>query len=64
MDLVAIVTNVAILFTRDKSELVVNSTSNAVNKFERKTSGKGAVRVRKGFTLFVWMKIWIILLKS
>ena len=26
---------------------------NAINKFERKISGKGAVRAGKGFTLFV-----------
>ena len=28
------------------------NTSNEINKFERKTSGKGAVRAGKGFTLF------------
>ena len=26
---------------------------NAINKFERKISGKGAVRAGKGFTLFI-----------
>ena len=30
-----------------------HSTSNAITKFESKVSGKGAVRVGKGFTLFV-----------
>ena len=33
--------------------LVSNLASNAINKFERKISGKGAVRARKGFTLFI-----------
>ena len=33
--------------------LVSNLTSNAINKFERKISGKGAVRAGKGFTLFI-----------
>ena len=31
--------------------LVSNLTSNAINKFERKISGKGAVRAGEGFTL-------------
>ena len=30
-----------------------NLASNAINKFERKISGKGAVRTGKGFTLFI-----------
>ena len=32
--------------------LVTNLTSNAINKFERKISGKGAVRAGKGFIYF------------
>ena len=40
--------------------LVSNLTSNAINKFDRKISGRGAVRVEKGY-LFR-MKIWMILL--
>ena len=44
-------TNVDIPLARDNlPELVRNLTSNAVNKFERETSGKGAVRAGKGFT--------------
>ena len=30
-----------------------NFTSNEINKFERKKSGKGAARANKGFTLFI-----------
>ena len=37
-------------------ELISNLTSNAINKFERKVSGKGAVRAGKGFTLFILNK--------
>ena len=33
--------------------LVSNVTSNAINKFERKISGKGAVGAGKGLTLFI-----------
>ena len=33
--------------------LASNLTSNAINKFEIKISGKGAVRAGKGFTLFI-----------
>ena len=33
--------------------LVSNLTSNAIYKFKRKTSGKGAVRAGKGFGLFI-----------
>ena len=33
--------------------LVNNLTSNAINKFERKISGKGAARAGKRFTLFI-----------
>ena len=47
-------TNTAIPLARDHlPELASNLTSNAINKFERKTSGKGAVRGGKGFTLFI-----------
>ena len=35
------------------SGLVSNLASNAINKSERKQSGKGAVRTGKGFTLFI-----------
>ena len=31
-----------------------NVTSNAINKFETKISGKGSVRAGKGFTLSIW----------
>ena len=31
---------------------ISNSTSNTINKFARKISGKGAVRAGKGFTSF------------
>ena len=45
-------TNVAIPLAWDNLPgLVSNLTSNAINKFER--SGKGAVRARKRFTLFI-----------
>ena len=33
--------------------LVSSLTSNAINKIERKISGKGVVRARKGFTLIL-----------
>ena len=33
--------------------LVSNLTSNAIDKFERKISGKGAVRTGTGFNLFI-----------
>ena len=35
------------------SGLVTNLTSSEINKFNRKISGKGAVRAGKGFTLFI-----------
>ena len=59
-------TNVAISLTRDNLPgLVSNLTSNAINKFERKISGKRAVTVGKRFAFFLlWMKIWMILLRS
>ena len=47
-------TNISILLARDNlSELVSNLTSNAINKFESKISGKGVVRAGKGFILFI-----------
>ena len=47
-------TNVAIPFVRDNLPgLVSNLTSSAINKFDRKISGKGAVRAGKIFTLFI-----------
>ena len=47
-------TNISIPFARDNlPRLVSNSTSNVINKFERKISGKGAVRAGKGFSLFI-----------
>ena len=46
-------TNIVIPLSRDNLPgLVSNLTSNAINKFERKISGKGAMRAGKGFTLF------------
>ena len=54
-------TNVAIPFVRDNLPgLVSNLTSSAINKFDRKISGKGAVRASKGFTFLFQMKIWIL----
>ena len=35
------------------SNIVSNAASNAINKFERRLSGKRAVRVKRGFTLFI-----------
>ena len=47
-------TNVAIPFARANLPGLVSSiTSNQINKFEIKISGKRAVRVGKGFTLFI-----------
>ena len=46
--------NTAIPLARDNLPgLVSNLTSNAINKFERKITEKGAVRVGKRFTLFI-----------
>ena len=45
-------TNIAIPLARDNLPgLVSNLTSSAINKFDRKISGKGALRAGKGFTL-------------
>ena len=42
------------LLTRDNLPgLVSNIASNAINKFERKIGGNGAVRAGKGFALFI-----------
>ena len=47
-------TNIAIPSVRDNLPgLVSNLTSNVINKFKRKISGKGAVRARKRFTLYI-----------
>ena len=47
-------TNIAIPSGRHNLPgLVRNSTSNAINKFERKISGKGDVRSGKGLTFFI-----------
>ena len=47
-------TNIAIFLVRDKLlGLVSNLTSNAINKFERKISGKGAARAGKRLTFFI-----------
>ena len=49
-----VLTNVAIPLARENFPgLVSNLTSNAINQFERKTSGTGTLRVGKGFTLFI-----------
>ena len=61
-------TNIAISFARDNlSGLESNFTSNAINKFERKVIGKGAVKAGKGLTLFIWnedMNDFIKIIKS
>ena len=47
-------TNIAIPLARDiLAGLVSNLTSSTIDKFERKTSGKGTVRGGKVFTLFI-----------
>ena len=47
-------TNIAIpLANNNLPELVTHLSWSAINKFGRKTSGKGAVRAEKGFTLFI-----------
>ena len=47
-------TNVTLPLARDSlSGLVSNLTSSAINKFDKKISGKGAVRAGQGFTLFI-----------
>ena len=47
-------TNIVISLGRDKlPRLVRNLTSSVINKFDRKLSGKGSVRVERGFTLLI-----------
>ena len=47
-------TSIAIPLARDNLPgLLSNLTSNAMNKFEREISGKGAVIAGKGFTLYI-----------
>ena len=49
-----VITDFAIPLVRDNLPgLESNLTSNAINGFERKISGKGVVRAGKGFTLFI-----------
>ena len=49
-----VITDLAIPLARDNLlGLVSNITSNELNKFERKISGKGSVRAGKGLTLFI-----------
>ena len=49
-----VTTDVAIALARDNlHELVSNLASNVINKIERKTSEKEAVRAGIGFTLFI-----------
>ena len=49
-----VITDLAIPSAGDHlPELVSNLASNAVNKFEREISGKGALRAGKRFTLFI-----------
>ena len=49
--------NIAFPLARDNLPgLVRNSTSNAINKFERKISEKGAVKAGKGFSLLISIK--------
>ena len=59
-------TNVAISFARNNVPwLVSNTTLNAINKFEIKTSRKGAVTAGKEITNENFISnIWMILLKS
>ena len=46
--------NIAISLAKNSLPwLVSNLTSSAINKFDKKISGKGAVRAGKGFTLFI-----------
>ena len=47
-------TKFAVPLTKDSlPELATKTTSSAIDKFERKISGRGAVRAGKGFTLFI-----------
>ena len=58
-------TNIAIpLAGESLPGLVSNFTSNKINKFEAKISGKGAVRAGKGLLHLFRIKILMMLLKS
>ena len=47
-------TNIAISLARESLlGLVSNLNSSAINKFDRKINGKGAVKLGKRFTLFI-----------
>ena len=49
-----VIRDLAIPLARDNLPgLVSNLATNAISKFERKISGKGAVRAAKGLTLFI-----------
>ena len=53
-----VVTDLTIPFAKSNfpglvSNIASNAASNAINKFEKRISGKGAVRVGKGFTLLI-----------
>ena len=49
-----VITDLAIPLARDNLPgLVINLASNTINQFERKISGKGAVRAGKGLTLSI-----------
>ena len=49
-----VITDLAIIWARDNLPgLVSNLASNAINWFERKISGKPALRAGKGFTVFI-----------
>ena len=49
-----LIADLDILLPRDNFPgLVSNLASNAKNVFERKTSGKGAIKAGKGFILFI-----------
>ena len=48
-----VLTNVIPLVRDNLPGLVSNLTSSAINKFDRKISGRGAVRAGKRFTLFI-----------
>ena len=56
-------TNVAVFLARDNLfGLVSHLTSSAINKFDRKITGKGAARTVKNLFYLLQMKIWMSLL--
>ena len=56
-------TNVAAFLARGNLfGLVSHLTSSAINKFDRKITGKGAVRTVKNLFYLFQMKMWMILL--